>query len=265
MKTTRVIKDEDWIRYYQCTSCWRLLTKEHYNRNKSWFDCLMSKCKDCMNKIVIEYRKEHKDKWNAYQRDYWRRKLMMIEQWLQELPKPENMKEVVIPIPEPTYPQPWPQPIPEPWPQKVVEVQSPKTETDGDLNKYAELYPDAYDEIMNDEYARYSFFNKWDDESKIKNLEVRQKKYDKNKDSEERKEINEKFRENAERAYRDPNTMEMDEQWLKYIEREMDKLPEKEDKRKFMKAMSNVNYKIFKQQRPIILDAIANPDKDFTK
>ncbi len=102
MKSNREVKFEWDVKLYKCTSCWKFLPYEKYCKNRMWYDWIMAECKECSTKRVTEYRRKNRDKRNAYQREYWRRREMMLTvTWPQ-------------PIPEPVYPQPWPQPIPTP-------------------------------------------------------------------------------------------------------------------------------------------------------
>ena len=103
-KSNRNVKVENWVRYYQCTTCWEFLTKDFYSKNNQWFDWIQSKCKKCMSKNTAEYKRQHKDKRNAYQREYSRRRWMMFEQWLQELS--EIIENPIKPTIEITWPQP---------------------------------------------------------------------------------------------------------------------------------------------------------------
>lgn len=97
----REVKVEWWVKLYKCSSCWEFLPRDRFQKNLSWYDFISSECKKCNNERIKKYRQENKDKWNEYQRNYKAKRMLMYEQqfW-------------ATPIPEPTYPQPWPQSIP---------------------------------------------------------------------------------------------------------------------------------------------------------
>ena len=121
MRKPREVKFEWWVKLYKCSSCWEFLPRERYSQNLSWYDFIASECKKCNTIRIKKYRSENKDKRNEYQRNYKAKRRMMMEAQFWEWYK-------VVPIPEPTYPQPWPQPIPEPtypqpWPQPIPAVQ----------------------------------------------------------------------------------------------------------------------------------------------
>jgi len=271
MKKVRDVKDENGIRLYQCTSCWEYLSKENFSTNRSWFDCLSSKCKKCMSQKVKESRHKNREKYNAYQREYLRKRYMAFESWwLQQLPSQEEtikyewLQPAVVqdytPVPAS------PHDVIITWEPEIVPLTSsndnvvPLTFSNSvqpnwkDLD-YESLFPEAYKEIMSDEDIKEKF-NSRSDDYKIKDLERRQEKYNKKKEEQERKELNENFRELAERAYRDTQTQELDEKELNRIEHKMWDLQFKEDKKKFMKTMLKFKYTTFKVSRESILDNI---------
>lgn len=67
--------EKDWVKCFVCTWCWECkeLTDEFWRRckkSKTWFDY---KCKECVNKYEMGYRKEHRDSIRESGNRYMRR------------------------------------------------------------------------------------------------------------------------------------------------------------------------------------------------
>lgn len=101
----REIKIENWEKLYKCKGCGNFYNRDWFYKNVMWYDLLSSICKDCSNKKSAKWKRDHKDKWNDYQRKYIQERISRMEIY---------WTTAIQPIPEPTYPQPWPQPIPTP-------------------------------------------------------------------------------------------------------------------------------------------------------
>ena len=206
------------------------------------YDFISTRCRDCLKIERKEYEKKNKEKFIAYRKKYRETRKMMSENPTLDI---VTAKAVINNT------------IQEATEQTPSQAELTITEsTTQDNTNYELIFPDAYKELMEDEDAKYMFLNKRSEDYKIKYLEDKQEIFNRKKEDEERKEVNQKFREIAERAYRDPITNELNEKELDRIEDRMQEFSFKEDKKKFMISMSKFSYKTFAISRESVLENV---------
>lgn len=262
MKSKREIKFEWGIKFYKCTSCWLFLPYDRFGKNRLWYDCIMSECKKCSSKRVSEYRKKNKEKRNAYQREYWRRKEMMLTvTWLQSIqksitqPEPVTAKiSVNFEEKEITYtPSINKEPIftnkaealkPYTTSSKESEISSRLTAFTDKIKKeteelekeqidYEKEYPEAYQKIMSDENYSRAFNYKYTEEQRIDTLKREQAMIDKKKNQFEYKSDLDKMRAMYDTLLNDNEKKKFDEaikelwwNWQDRFVHDVAKLPE---------------------------------------
>lgn len=208
------------------------------------YDFISTRCKDCLKIERREYEEKNKEKFIAYRKKYRKARKLMAE-------NPHLNVIVANAVISDTISTPS---------EQIQTTLEPTIETiqEPDLqdNNYELVFPDAYKELMEDDDAKYMFLNKRSEDYKIKYLEDKQEIFNRKKEDEERKEVNQKFREIAERAYRDPITNELNEKELDRIEDRMQEFSFKEDKKKFMISMSKFSYKTFAISRESVLENV---------
>lgn len=245
MKKIRETIFKNWVKLYKCSDCWEFLPKDRFNKNVRWLDFIHSKCKSCMNERIKKYRREHREEWNAYQREYWRKRAMVFDNpylTFNEASNLVNPKDDIIVV----------QTVEE---VKPVEVEQPEQqEVDNIILDFQWEYPEAYEEIMSDENLKRAFEERRDDETRAKELEKRQKEINKKKEEKEFEDMKNKFWRIAEEAFTD--NWVLDEKKMEDLEYEMWNFSFKEDKEKFMKQMTKFSPVTFKLSRRSIADNI---------
>ena len=237
----------DWTtKLYKCTCCWEFLPRENYSKNILWYDFISSECKSCYNKRMKEYRLKNKDKIKEAQKAYREKRRMMMNSQL--------WNSNVVPIPEPQYPQPWPQPIPEPqypqpWPQPIPEPIEIQQDSDDELiiQSAIEKYPDAYTEILWDEDTLYYFNEKRSTDKKIEELQRRQEKFDKMRAEKEYNITKEKMRDLVDETLPEPERIRFADKLHSLHEEQQDD---------FVRKVSKLSKVSFPVSREAIFDAL---------
>ena len=83
----------NWVKLYKCKDCWIFLPRDRFYKNVYWYDCISNVCKECNNKRSAKWKRENKEKRNAYQKKYAEERLARMEIYgTTEVPKEDKYK-----------------------------------------------------------------------------------------------------------------------------------------------------------------------------